>query len=110
MRIGGATCNLLLSYSKGIRIIKERGTHTMKTLAEINQVYQEITHSDMKEPTRSRKLAGLMNEMEAEYNIPMIRTEECEIRNKVVFVLYRKITRSRKFSEVGRWLTFFCAF
>ena len=69
----------------------------MKTLSEINQQYQEITHSDMKEPTRSRKLAGLLTEMEAEYNIPMIRTEEWEIRNKAVFVLYRKISLSRQF-------------
>ena len=57
----------------------------MKTLSEINQQYQEITHSDMKEPIRSRKLAGLMTEMEAEYNITMIRTEECKIRNKAIF-------------------------
>ena len=69
----------------------------MKTLSEINQQYQEITHSDMKEPTRSRKLAGLMTEMEAEYNIPMIRTEDWEIRNRPIFVLYRKISLSRKF-------------
>ena len=69
----------------------------MKTLLEINQQYQEITHSDMKEPTRSRKLTGLMTEMEAEYNIPIIRTEEWEIRNKAVFVLYRKISMSRQF-------------
>ena len=69
----------------------------MKTLSEINQQYQEITHSDMKEPTRSRKLAGLMTEMESEYNIPMLRTEEWEIRNKAVFVLYRKISMSRQF-------------
>ena len=57
----------------------------MKTLSEINQQYQEITHSDMKEPTRSRKLAGLMTEMEAEYNITVIRTEEWKIRNKAIF-------------------------
>ena len=64
----------------------------MKTLSEINQQYQEITHSDMKEPTRSRKLAGLMTEMEAEYNTPMIRTEDWEIRNRPIFALYRKIS------------------
>ena len=76
---------------------RERRDTTMKTLEEINQAYQDITHSDMKEPTRSRKLAGLMTEMESEYNIPMIRTEEWEIRNKAVFVLYRKISMSRQF-------------
>ena len=35
--------------------------------------------------------------MEAEYHIPMIRTEDWEIRNKAVFVLYRKISMSREF-------------
>jgi hypothetical protein len=67
----------------------------MKTLADINQEYQAITHSDMKEPTRSRKLAGLMTEMKSAYQIPVIRTEDWEIRNKPVSVLYKKISLSR---------------
>jgi hypothetical protein len=50
-----------------------------------------------KRSIRSRKLACLMNEMEAEYNIPMLRTEEWKIINKAVFVLYRKISMSRQF-------------
>ena len=51
----------------------------------------------MKEPIRSRKLACLMTEMEAEYNIPLLRTEEWKIINKAVFILYRKISMSRQF-------------
>jgi hypothetical protein len=69
----------------------------MKTLSEINHQYQEISHSNMKEPIRSRKLTCLMTEMEAEYNIPLLRTEEWKIINKAVFILYRKISMSRQF-------------
>jgi hypothetical protein len=67
----------------------------MKTLAQINKEYEEITYSDLKEPIRSRRLADLMEEMEQEYKVPMIRSEAWEIQNKAVIALYRKISMSR---------------
>lgn len=49
----------------------------------------------VKEPMRSCLLSELMTEMESEYKIPMIRTEDCETANKAVIALYRKISKSR---------------
>jgi hypothetical protein len=66
------------------------------TLAEINKRYEDIIHSDSKEPIRSRRLADLMEEMECEYKIPMIRSEAWEIQNKAVIAMYRKISMSRE--------------
>jgi hypothetical protein len=67
----------------------------VKTLAQINKEYEEIIHSIIKEPIRSRRLADLMDEMEMEYKIPVIRSEVWEIQNRAVIALYRKISRSR---------------
>jgi hypothetical protein len=66
------------------------------TLAEINKRYEDIIHSDIKEPMRSHRLTDLMTEMVSEYKIPMIRSEAWEIQNKAVIVMYRKICRSRE--------------
>jgi hypothetical protein len=66
------------------------------TLAEFNKRYEDIIHSDSKEPMRSQRLTDLMTEMECEYKIPMIRTEAWEIQNKAVIVMYRKISKSRE--------------
>ena len=49
----------------------------------------------VKEPMRSHLLMELMTEMEREYHIPMIRTENWEIKNKPVIALYRKINLSK---------------
>ncbi|MDF2000217.1 hypothetical protein ABGT24_27385 [Peribacillus frigoritolerans] len=62
----------------------------MKTLTKIEEEYQEIILL-VKEPMRSHLLMELMTEMEREYHIPMIRTEDWEIKNKPVIALYRKI-------------------
>ncbi|MFE4075646.1 MULTISPECIES: hypothetical protein [Peribacillus] len=62
----------------------------MKTLAKIEEEYQEVILL-VKEPMRSHLLIELMTEMEREYHIPMIRTEDWEIKNKPVIALYSKI-------------------
>ena len=66
----------------------------MKTLAKIDEEYQEIILL-VKEPMRSHLLMELMTEMEREYHIPIIRTENWEIKNKPVISLYRKIHLSK---------------
>ncbi|MFB7642760.1 hypothetical protein [Peribacillus butanolivorans] len=66
----------------------------MKTLSKIDEEYQEINLL-VKEPMRSHLLIELMTEMEREYHIPMIRTENWEIKNKTVIALYRKINLSK---------------
>ncbi|MCM3677271.1 MULTISPECIES: hypothetical protein [Peribacillus] len=66
----------------------------MKTLAKIDEEYQKIILL-VKEPMRSHLLMELMTEMEREYHIPMIRTENWEIKNKPVIALYRKINLSK---------------
>ncbi len=66
------------------------------TLAAFNKRYEDIIHSEIKEPMRSQRLTDLMTEMECEYKIPLIRTEAWEIQNKAVIVMYRKISKSRE--------------
>jgi hypothetical protein len=67
----------------------------MRTLSQINQAYEEIIQGTVTELYRSRRLADLMDEMEREYKVPMIRNESWESQNKVVIAVYRKISMSR---------------
>ena len=86
MRIRGAACNLLLLYSEGDSYYQKKvGNVTYYENIIGNKPTISGNHAfSIKEPTRSRKLAGLMTEMEEEYNIPMIRTEDWEIRNRPI--------------------------
>lgn len=67
------------------------------TLCTINQLYDEIIHSNRTNNQKSIKLARLMSEMEKKFNIPMIRNDEWEKNNKAVISVYRKISLSRAF-------------
>lgn len=67
----------------------------MRTLNQINQAYEEIIHGEAREPFRSRKLAGLMDEMERSYKVPALRNEVWENHNRGIIALYRKISFSR---------------
>ncbi|WP_040209694.1 hypothetical protein [Neobacillus jeddahensis] len=67
----------------------------MRTLGEINQVYEEILHSSVNEPYKSTRLAALMTEMELTFNIPSLRNPSWEGKNRPVIALYRKISMSR---------------
>jgi hypothetical protein len=67
----------------------------MRTLSQINKDYEEIIHGTIKEPSRSRKLANLMDEMERDYKVPAARNEAWESQNKTIIALFRKISMSR---------------
>lgn len=67
----------------------------MSLLSEINKEYESIMHSDMNQELKDKKLSSLMDILEKKFNIPMIRDEEYEKRNRAVIALYRKIARSR---------------
>lgn len=60
-----------------------------------NQIYESILHSDLSDNEKSRKFARLMTDLEKEFNIPVIKDEEWERRNKLVVALYRKVSMSR---------------
>lgn len=49
----------------------------------------------MNQELKDKKLSSLMDILEKKFNIPMIRDEEYEKRNRAVIALYRKIARSR---------------
>lgn len=49
----------------------------------------------MDQELKDKKLSTLMDILEREFNIPMLRTEEYEKQNRAVIALYRKIARSR---------------
>ena len=67
----------------------------MSLLSEINKEYESIMHSDMDQELKDKKLSTLMDILEREFNITMLRTEEYEKQNRAVIALYRKIARSR---------------
>ena len=67
----------------------------MNKLAQYHKQYEDIMSGDMSRDERNRRLAALMTEMEAEYNIPLVRDEEWERRHKAIIALYRKISQSR---------------
>jgi hypothetical protein len=69
----------------------------MKRLAEINKTYESIIHSDWSSKEKDKALALLMSQMEREFQIPTIRNEEFERKNRSVIALYRKISSSRTF-------------
>ncbi|WP_019375842.1 hypothetical protein [Virgibacillus halodenitrificans] len=68
----------------------------MRTLAQINRDYEAIMYGQIQEPLKSRKLAGLMDELESAYNVPCLKNSEWESRNRSVISLYRRISLSRE--------------
>lgn len=66
-------------------------------LSQIQKRYEDIMSGNMSRDERNRRLAALMTEMEAEYNIPLVRDEEWERRHKAIIALYRKISLTRRF-------------
>ncbi|MEY8191102.1 hypothetical protein AB4X15_15785 [Peribacillus simplex] len=70
----------------------------MRTLKQINAVYERIIHCDeLNERVKGMKLASLMSEMEKDFKIPAQRNEAWELENKAVLELYSKILMSRNF-------------
>lgn len=65
------------------------------TLAEYNQRYETLVHSNLSSQEKDIKLAALMTELESAFHIPMQRTPEWEEKNRKVIALYRKISLSR---------------
>lgn len=65
-------------------------------LKKINERYEQIILSNLPQNEKDKRLAVLMSEMEADFNIPMLRNSEWESKNRKVIALYRKIANSRK--------------
>ena len=66
----------------------------MSSLAEIEELYQQIMRSPAGE-ARDRALSRLMTNMDIEYHIPALQNPEWESKNKVVMAMYRKLSMSR---------------
>ena len=60
----------------------------MRTLKQINAVYEKIIHSDISERVQAIKLASLMSEMEKDSKLSEQRTVEW-------VALYRKLSNCR---------------
>jgi hypothetical protein len=69
------------------------------SLKDINQEYENIIHSNLSDDRKTRMLSELMTQMEGEFSIPMLKSAEWESQNRKVIALYRKISRSRVFSD-----------
>lgn len=69
------------------------------TLSEINREYEMIMNSNEPQHIKTMKLSSLMTDMEGFFSIPMLKNEEWENENRKVIALYRKISRSRVFSD-----------
>lgn len=64
-----------------------------KSLADYQQEYEEIIHSD--QPKRDMLLVALMTEMEKQFKIPVPRNKEWERDNPEIAAMYRKLTITR---------------
>lgn len=69
------------------------------TLTDINKQYEDIMFSKDSQQVKTTKLSSLMTEMEGLFSIPMLRDDEWERENRKVIALYRKISKSRVFSD-----------
>ncbi|PLT29897.1 hypothetical protein [Peribacillus deserti] len=67
----------------------------MRTLRQINAVYEHIIQSNLNERIKEMKLASLMREMERDYHIPLVIYEDWKKENEQVMALYRKIAKRR---------------
>jgi hypothetical protein len=67
----------------------------MRTLRQINAVYEKILHSEMNERVKVKKLASLMKGIERDYKMPKRRNEDWEKQHEAVMALYQKIRLSR---------------
>jgi len=70
-----------------------------KTLRWYHHKYERILQSNLTDNQKSREYANLMTEMEHEFEIPILKNEEWEKKNKAVIALYRKISMSRSLKE-----------
>ncbi|WP_156183146.1 hypothetical protein [Mesobacillus campisalis] len=64
----------------------------MRTLKQINAVYEKIMDSDLSDRVKSLKLQKLLNEMIRTYNIPANMSDQNATDD--VTALYRKISES----------------
>ncbi|TCN20454.1 hypothetical protein EV146_11473 [Mesobacillus foraminis] len=67
----------------------------MRTLRQINAVYEKILCSDMNERVKKKKFASLIREIKKDYHIPLIINKDWEQDHLEVMALYRKIEISR---------------
>jgi hypothetical protein len=67
-----------------------------RRLSELNKEYEDVLHaSTISKHEKSRRFAELMTEMEKDYDIPLLTSNEWEKENKAVIALYRKLSNSR---------------
>jgi hypothetical protein len=67
----------------------------VRSLTQINDHYEQVLNLNLNECDKDIEYARLMNEIESDYKVPMIRNEGWENKNKKVISLYRKISISR---------------
>lgn len=65
-------------------------------LAQLEDEYSNIIHSDLPDKELDKQLASLMTTMEREFQIPALQNPEWESQNKSVIAMYRKLSHSRK--------------
>lgn len=67
-----------------------------KILNWFQDEYEKIQGTNMPQDEKDLQYAGLMSEMEQEFQIPALRNPEWEQENRAIITLYKKISMSRK--------------
>lgn len=70
---------------------------TAKTLKYFNNEYEKILHSKLSNEQKTLKYSQLMTELEQYYDIPILKDEAWERKNRKVIAMYRKLSMSRTF-------------
>jgi hypothetical protein len=64
----------------------------MRTLRQINAVYEQIIHSDMSARVKALKLKKLLSELVRDYKIPELKLESFKKEHPEIFYMYEKIS------------------
>lgn len=69
-----------------------RGT---SPLLMLHKEYETIMHAPMKAVDRDKALSRLMDQIKAEFGVPLLDDPEWDQKHRPVIALYRKVSESR---------------
>lgn len=76
----------------------------LEVLTRFNEKYEQVMVTDDTEYGKNCRLAALMTELERYFDIPLLDSEDYHFHSEVdqqAFTLYKKISDSRNWDELG---------
>lgn len=76
----------------------------LEILKRFNEKYEQIMAADNTEYGKNCRLAAMMTELERYFDIPLLDSEDYRFKSEAdqqAFILYKKISDSRNWAEIG---------